>query len=149
PPHFALANTAPNMHNEPRRLSPSQPDNPSCPCEEGSEVMWATLALMSALSAAPDQQGSLKISNVRPTYGVFGTPRAKDELLPGDVYFISFDIEGLTVDQKDNKVQYSVAMEVYDSKDKTKPFYKNGPIDRDVVLLLGGNRLPAFAHLEI
>src|SRR5262249_29481802 len=147
-PHFALANRCPSMHNEAKRFGPSLPQYPVVFVRKDQTSMWATLALLSALSAVPSQPGTPKIINVRPTYGVFGATRADDKIRPGDIYFVSFDIEGLSVETDTGKVQYSIALEVYDSKDP-KPFFKEGPINREVVLMLGGNRVSAFANVVI
>ena len=76
--------------------------------------MWATLAMTAALAYAPQQGDGLAVTNVRPTYGLFGAKR-KDadapKLLPGDAIYLSFDIENLKAGE-DGLVQYSVGMEL-------------------------------------
>ncbi|HEY1861805.1 MAG TPA: hypothetical protein VGG61_15700, partial [Gemmataceae bacterium] len=67
--------------------------------------MMATLAFLSALSALPAQDGQLRFANERPTYCMWGATRTANKYLPGDVYFLSFDIENLSVD-KNGKVSY-------------------------------------------
>ena len=62
-------------------------------------------------SAVRSSGGDLKLANVRSTYCILGPTRADDNLLPGDRYCLSFDIEGITVDET-GKVRYSVAVDV-------------------------------------
>ena len=58
--------------------------------------MWATLAMLSAMSYAPAQAGQLELKNARYTFGLHG--QSKDtNFLPGDLAILSFDIEGLKV----------------------------------------------------
>jgi hypothetical protein len=105
--------------------------------------MMATLAFLSALSVVPAQEGQLRITNERLTYGVLGAARPNDKFLPGDAYFLTFDIENLKVG-KDGKIKYKRSMEILD-KDK-KAQFKGEPEEAEVVSHLGGNKLPAFAH---
>jgi hypothetical protein len=106
--------------------------------------MLATLAFLSALSALPAQEGQLRLTNERPTYGIMGAPRpATDKYLPGDAYFLTFDIENLKVDDT-GKVIYTMSMELLDSKNK--PQFKSEPQKLEMTSSLGGNRVPAFAH---
>lgn len=109
--------------------------------------MWSTLALMTALSLAPHQAaGELKLTNVRTTYGVLGAPRADSKLLPGDAYFITYDIENLAVGD-DGQVLYAMGMELLNSKGKAE--YSQEPRDLTYYNNLGGNRMPSFAHAEL
>lgn len=109
--------------------------------------MWTTVALFTAMSLAPAQAGGLQLSNVRTTFGVLGADRPDVKLLPGDTFFVAFDIEGLTVDPKTGKVQYSMGMEVTNSKGK--PEFKQDPSNQETHNHLGGSRVPAFAHVDI
>ena len=108
--------------------------------------MWTTLALGAALSLAPAQAEKLTLSNARITYGELGTPRPEAKLLPGDIFFVAFDIEGIKVDEM-GKVTYSMAMEVIDKDGKS--IFKQQPVERKDFLPLGGNRLPARAYISI
>lgn len=108
--------------------------------------MWTTLALVGALSLAPAESGSLALTNVRSTYGILGTPRPDNKVLPGDQFVLSFDIEGIQTDDQ-GKAQYSVAMEVKDSKGKVK--FKQEPRNQETTVSLGGNKLPWYASLNI
>jgi hypothetical protein len=106
--------------------------------------MLATLAAAAALGLAPAQAGSLNLTNVRNTYGELGAVRTDNRYLPGDMYFVAFDIEGITV-APDGKVAYAMAMEVTDKAGKA--ILQPKPVERDEFLPLGGNRLPARAFV--
>jgi hypothetical protein len=108
--------------------------------------MWTTLACVAALSLAPNQAGQLKLSNDQVTYGLLGPVRPDSKFLPGDVFFVSFDIENATVD-KAGEVQYSMQMEVRDEKNKS--LFKQAPRNLKALNSLGGRTLPAFAHVNI
>jgi hypothetical protein len=106
--------------------------------------MWTTLAIASALTLAPAQGGKLEIKNDRITYGILGQERKETKFLAGDVFVVSFDIEGLQVNAKDGKVRYSMGLELIN--DKTgKPEFTTEPQELETVNALGGSRLPAFA----
>ena len=66
--------------------------------------------------------------------------------MPGGELFLCFDVEGVTVDG-DGKVHYSVAVEVADAKGKV--LFKQDPRDLEAPVSLGGDRVPAFAHLDV
>lgn len=109
--------------------------------------MWTTLALMSALSWTPAQEGQLQVKNARVTYGILGQERKDTSYLPGDMLVLAFDIEGLKVGP-DGLVNYSIQMVLYDHQMK-KEIYKREPQDMKVVNSLGGSRLPAFTITNI
>ena len=108
--------------------------------------MWSTLALATALTLAPHAGGDLKLTNDRATYGVLGATRTENKLLPGDVYYITFDIENLDVGE-DGRVLYSMGMELLNSKGR--PEYSQEPRDLEARNDLGGNRMPGFAAAEV
>jgi hypothetical protein len=107
--------------------------------------MIGTLSLAAALAIAPHQVGELKLTNQRMTYGELGAVRPSDKYLPNDLFFVAFDIEGITVNT-DGKVSYVMSMVVTDknNKDVYKP---EKPAEREEVLPLGGSRLPARAFV--
>jgi hypothetical protein len=97
---------------------------------------------------ASGQSGSeLKLNNIRNTYGVLGPTRNSTQLLPGDVLFVAYDIDGVTID-KAGKVQYSMSMEVIDSKDN-KAIFKQDPAEKVDFVPLGGTKLPARAFITV
>ena len=108
--------------------------------------MWATLALLTALQLTPAQAGQLRLTNDRATYGKHGATRADNKLLPGDSFVVQFDIENVEVG-KDGKVLYSIGLEFLDAKDQVK--FKQSPQEMEITNVFGGNRIPAFAEVEI
>ncbi len=109
--------------------------------------MFTTLALLSTLTLAPGQAGELKLTNPRGTYGVLGALRTDTKILPGDVYFVTFDIENLKMDDE-GKIVYSMGMELINPKGQTE--YKRDPQERAPIFnVLGGTRIPAFVHAKI
>ncbi len=106
-------------------------------------MIWTTLAVAATLGAAP---GELTLSNVRLTHGVLGPVRTSTKVLPGDRVFVSFDIQGIQVDDS-GKVQYSTALEVTNASGKS--MYKQDPRNLETTASLGGDRVPGFALLEV
>ena len=109
--------------------------------------MWSSLALMTALTLPSAQTGQLKLTNDRATYWFIGAPRPDDKLIPGDAYYLAFDIEGLKTDAQ-GKAVYSMAMEVVNSQGKLQ-FKKEDPRDLEAINSLGGSTLPAWAATEV
>ena len=102
--------------------------------------MFTTLALAAAtLAPAQPPAGSLQLNNVRLTQGELGPARKDSKLLPGDVLFIAFDIDGLTIDP-DGKTVYTIGMEVTDAANKFCLLYTS-PSPRDI----SGSRMPSSA----
>jgi hypothetical protein len=108
--------------------------------------MWSTLALAAALCVAPAQPAGLQLSNVRMTIGELGPARPDNKVLPGDILFVGFDIDGITVDPN-GQAKYSMAMEVLDKAGK--PIFKQNPRDLDDFVPLRGNKLPARAFVTV
>ena len=104
--------------------------------------MWTTLALAAFLAAAPGQAQSpgqtqaLKLTNIRATYGILGAERKDTKILPGDIYCISFDIEGLKANEED-RASYRLTLQVTNKAGKV--VYTFGPVDQEVYLSLGGS----------
>jgi hypothetical protein len=106
--------------------------------------MLTTLALAAALTPAQPPAGGLQLTNVRLTVGELGPARKDSKLLPGDVLFVAFDIEGLTI-EPDGKTLYTIGMEVTDAANKL--VFKQDPREmRDLVPLRGG-KLPGRAFI--
>jgi hypothetical protein len=109
--------------------------------------MWATLTLMSALSLAPNQAGGdLELSNARVTYGRLGPTRKDTKFLPGDVYFVTFDTDGLQFDKK-GVAQYSMKMELFDPNGKSK--FKSLEQDKELFTIQGGGRVTLDAYAAV
>jgi len=108
--------------------------------------MMTALALLVALELAPGQTGDLTLTGTRVTHGLLGPKRADTKLLPGDSLIVAFDIEGITSDDQ-GKVLYSISTEVMDAGNKM--VHRQTPRDLEVVNALGGNKLPAYAQVDI
>jgi len=109
--------------------------------------MWASVALMAALDLAPMPVNQLKLTNDRVTHGVLGWERKdslKPKLLPGDIFILLFDIEGLTASDTDGRIKYGVGMELRDPSGKI--ILSKDPEDLEANAALGGRRLPASAQ---
>jgi hypothetical protein len=106
--------------------------------------MWTTVAL-AALTMSPAQPGGgLELSNARVTYGDLGPTRPTNKYLPGDFFFLLFDMENLKTDPNGN-VNYTISMEVFDSAGKS--LVKQKPVEGNELISLGGTKLPARAFL--
>lgn len=108
--------------------------------------MMATLALAAALSTAPAQAGELRLVNERATYGYLGPLRKDATFLPGDMYYLMFDIDGLTLSSI-GEVYYKMGMAIRNSAGKEQ--FKQDPIEQRVLNSLGGSRIAGFAHAAI
>lgn len=86
--------------------------------------MFTALAAAAALSFAPAQPDGLKLTNVRWTIGELGPTRKESKLIPGDLLFIGYDIENLTIDA-DGYAKYTMGMEVSDAAGKS--IFKQDP----------------------
>jgi hypothetical protein len=113
---------------------------------EEKPAMMTTLVFLAALSLAPGKADGLTVSNVRSTYGVLGAPRPDRKFLPGDVFVLSFDVNGARPDTE-GKVVYSIGLEVTDAQGKVH--FRQAPKDREARPSLGGTQLPAYASLQI
>ncbi len=107
--------------------------------------MLTSVALLAVLSLTP-AQGGLSLTGARVTYGELGAPRPDLKYLPGDKFFVAFDIEGITVDDT-GRVKYSMGMDVI-NKDGT-PIFVQQPQEREDFLPLGGSKLPGRAFVTI
>jgi hypothetical protein len=96
-----------------------------------------TLCLCPSLSSAVD------IKNIRPCYGPLGATRFDKKCLPGDVFFMTYDLENLALD-KTGKASYTTTLELLDAQQKVL-FKKETP--NDVVPQLGGTRMPGDLHV--
>jgi hypothetical protein len=115
--------------------------------------MFPTLVLAAAMAFGPAQErtglssNQLNLTNVRVTFGgQFGPTRPDTRYLPGDLFFMVFDIEGLRSDAQ-GKVQYSIGMIVTDSNGKIS--FENKPEARENVIPLGASKWPAMANVII
>ncbi|MEZ6140667.1 MAG: hypothetical protein R3B84_08865 [Zavarzinella sp.] len=108
--------------------------------------MTSNLLLMAALTLVPQQPGTLTLENARLTYGEVGSVRTETKFLPGDVFFLSFDMKGIKIDDE-GQAAYTIGMQVLDPTGKET--YKSGPEQQNAFLPLGGGTLPARAFVSI
>jgi hypothetical protein len=107
--------------------------------------MWATLTLAGLLTVAPAQTGDLKLINDRVTFGPSGPVRKDTKFLPGDVYFLSFDVDGLKFDGA--KVSYTLNIDLVDSKGKA--MFKTITGQRELIAIQGPGPIPGWAPITI
>jgi hypothetical protein len=96
------------------------------------------------LTLAPATTYALDFKNIRPCYGPLGATRTDNKFLPGDLLYISYEIEGLKFDPKSKKAKYVTLLEVFSST-KEKIWSKESPNEMDAQL--GGDRLPGDLQL--
>lgn len=108
--------------------------------------MLGSYLLIAALALSPGQSGGLKLSNIRNTYGELGGTRPEGKFLPGDVFFVGFDIENIAINDE-GQVQYEMSMEVLDKN--SKPIFKQEPAKKTDFVPLGGSKLPARAYITV
>jgi hypothetical protein len=110
--------------------------------------MLTSLVLAAALPLGPAQPaaGGLQLTNVRMTVGELGPPRKDTKLLPGDLLFIGYDIDGLSI-EPDGTAKYTMAMEVSDAAGKL--IFKQDPREMMDFVPLRGSKLPARAFIVI
>ncbi len=108
--------------------------------------MTGALVLTTVLSMTPAQGGGLRLTNDRITFGgEFGPVRPDNRFLPGDLFFLAFDIEGLTQDSQ-GRVEYLMGMVVtHDSSNKV--IFESKPSPQSMILPLGAAKLPARAFV--
>lgn len=100
------------------------------------------------LGAFPSLAPALEIKNIRPCYAPFGATRYDLNLLPGDVLFITYDLDGLLTDPKTGKTNYETILELIDDPAQKEPkvLYKK-PTTNEVVPQLGTGRMPGDLHV--
>jgi hypothetical protein len=108
--------------------------------------MWATLACAATLALLPDQGGRLALTNAQFTQGYMGAERTGNQFLPGDVVYLRFDIENISVDET-GRIRYRMGMELRDARGK--PLFRQEPADRVAYNALGGTTLPSMAQVDV
>jgi hypothetical protein len=108
--------------------------------------MFTAVAFLAVLGAAPGQANTLALSDVRISAGIQGVTRPQTKFLPGDSLFVSFEIDGITIDDT-GKVRYSTSTEITDSKGKV--VFRGPTRDLEALAMLGGAKLPAYAQVDI
>jgi hypothetical protein len=109
-----------------------------------SKLVALLLSLVCA--GAAEAGGKLSLVNVRATYGIQGPVRTDNKYLPGDKVDLSFDIDNITVDPKTGQAKWEIVMDVLDPKKKS---IFNAKTPSEMVVALGGRRLPAFSYVTM
>ena len=100
---------------------------------------------VTALCLFPLSASALELKNVRPSYGPLGATRQETKCVPGDVLFITYDIEGLKIDDKTGRANFKTLLELIDSTNQVA-FSKETP--NDVAPQLGGTRMPGDLFVQ-
>ncbi len=109
--------------------------------------MFPTLALAAALALSPAQApAKLNLANVRASHGLIGPTRASTKFLPGDILYLGFDLDGVTIG-KDGKVVYTMTLEVTEKGGKIR--HKVDPTERVDFAPLGGGKIPGVAFVVV
>jgi hypothetical protein len=109
--------------------------------------MLHTMALLAAMSFTP-AQGGFDVSNVRLTFGgEFGPTRPDNRYLPGDLFYMAFNMDGLKSDSQ-GKVTYVMGMVVTEDASQ-KVIFESKPAEQPVILPLGAKRLPGRAFMLV
>lgn len=108
--------------------------------------MWTTIALLASLGTTVAADSGLSLTHVRSTHGLLGPQRRNETLAPGDNMFLCFDINGIRVDDQ-GKVRYSMAIELSDAAGKV--MFRQEAKEQEARASLGGDRVPAYAHLSV
>ena len=99
-----------------------------------------------AILALPARADELTLTQVRLSHGILGPTRVEKRIIPGDSLFVSFTIEGLQLDAA-GKVRYSTLLEVIGADGKALVRQEGKP--QEVINILGGHQVPAYAQLDI
>jgi hypothetical protein len=101
------------------------------------------LTVLLALCFFPSWSSAVDIKNIRKCYGPLGAKREDNKCLPGEIFFMSYDIDNLSLD-KTGKASLTTTFEFIDPQQKVI-FTKDTP--KDVVPQLGGARIPGDVHV--
>jgi hypothetical protein len=108
--------------------------------------MLSTYTLMTLCTLLPVGANDLAISNVRLTFGALGPTRQDGKILPGDTLFVSYDIEGMTVDD-DGTIHFSSEVVLVDGKGKE--IFRQLPKEDEATNALGGGTMQGFVEVDI
>jgi len=117
--------------------------------QEEKHMQRVFLAALFASCCLPAASDALELKNIKVRYGPMGAIRETKTFLPGDLIFITYDIEDLTIDPKDQKsgkVSYVAVTELLDA-DKKVVYSNENP--QTALPQLGGTRLPVFVDLQL
>jgi len=107
----------------------------------------ACLLALVVLGLSSGPAAALEITKVRSVYGPFGGARPVNKFLPGDMIFLAYQIDGLTMEADTGYVKYDIKIEVIDSSDKVIFKRENNPTQ--LHLHLGGARVSERAQVAL
>jgi len=110
-------------------------------------MKWTLPVLaLAAILWAPQGASAVEIKNIRPCYGPpLGATRTNLKLVGGDVLFITYDIEGLKLDDKTGRVGYQTSLEVLDPQQKS---VTKSDTTNEAIPHLGGNCMPGDITIQ-
>jgi hypothetical protein len=141
PNDFPLVNPRPDRQNEKRQATLSRS---RFSLKEFPMSARFLLVLAGLLALVPSSAQAFEFKNVRLAHGAFGATRVDPKkFLPGDFLFITYEIDGLKVDDK-YRASFVTLVEVFDAAKKIV-FQKETPTV--IVPQLGGSRMPGDLHV--
>lgn len=108
--------------------------------------MFSALAAVAALSLAPAQPAGVQLANVRITFGELGPTRKETKFLPGDLVYIAYEIDGITIDA-DGLTKFEQTMEVTDAAGKL--IFRQDPSTQELLVPLRGGKVPGRTFITI
>ncbi|HYV38037.1 MAG TPA: hypothetical protein VE988_20290, partial [Gemmataceae bacterium] len=108
--------------------------------------MWMSAVAVIVMGLSTAQPGKLSAANERLTFGHLGPVRDSNKFLPGDVVFLSFQVENMTFDPN-GKATYSVGLDLADPKGAG--IFKQQPRTASTRNYLGGTSVPCAANLQV
>lgn len=111
--------------------------------------MMRTVVCLGLTLLAAGSAPALELKNVRPCYNppFLGATRTEVKCLPGDVLFLTYDIDGLMIDAKTGKVSYQTVLEILDASNRVI-FKKENP-PNEAVPQLGGATMPGDLQVQM
>jgi len=108
--------------------------------------MWKAVVLTAALLCLIPARAAaqLSLANARVTYAN-GLPRESNKILQGDIYYVTYEVENLKVEEGSGRAFYSMSMKVVDSKGDIK--FSEKAEDMVAVLGLGGTVMPVRSQV--
>jgi hypothetical protein len=99
------------------------------------------------LAVVPGQAQTLKLTNPRFLYGPLGSERPSTKILPGDSFYLAFDIENAKVNMATGKIRYDMKLELVDSQDR--PIFKRDNVNQEALNAFKSSRHPSYATVVI
>jgi hypothetical protein len=108
--------------------------------------MLMSLVAVTLMVLGNAQPGMPSIVNDRLTYGHLGPVRETNKYLPGDVIYLTFEVQNMTFDAE-GKASYAMGLEMLDAKGTS--LMKQNPQPGNARNYLGGTTMPSAANLQV